>query len=371
MKKTLVALAALAAVGAASAQSTVTLYGRLDAAVGYLEVESTGTGFSFGTANPTGVTTAAMTSFAQDVGGAVQSNQLSGSRWGMRGSEDLGGGMKANFTLEGGILLDAGTSAQGFRLFGRQAFLGLSSGWGALTLGRQYTIMSGGVWALTGGYANYDAWSSSNDNAGFGNPGSVTADAVRKNNSLLYVTPSMSGFSGQFMWAPGENGQTAPAASRSASNYYSVGLGYVNGPMNIQFGYEWDKIFVGATAVSADTKQTGIAGSWNFGMVTVSAAWQAGELKNGGLKVEDEGYALGANGNLGPVNLAVEWAQEKSDLNGASLSEASAINVRVTYPLSKRTDLYGIWADGSSNFEDKTLGDQSLSKIMIGIRHSF
>jgi predicted porin len=117
MKKLFITLAVLAASGAAMAQSSVTLYGIADAWVGSSEVKVGGVGTR------------------QNV---VDTSGVNGSRWGLRGAEDLGGGMKAIFTLESGINLDTGASGQGGLLFGRQAFVGLQSGFGTVSLGRQY-----------------------------------------------------------------------------------------------------------------------------------------------------------------------------------------------------------------------------------------
>lgn len=127
MKKTLLALTAAAAAcsasGAAFAQSSsVTLYGIADAGVSYQShVQSVpGQGGSlFG----------------------VTSGGLSGSRWGIRGVEDLGGGLKGIFVLESGFNIDTGTSAQGNRLFGRQSYVGLQGDFGAVTLGRQQNAL--------------------------------------------------------------------------------------------------------------------------------------------------------------------------------------------------------------------------------------
>ena len=141
MKKTLVALAALATVGATFAQSTVTLYGKIDWEVVSKSAHAAGAA----TVNP---------------GLQVNSAGLSGSRWGMKGSEDLGGGMSAIFDLQGGFNVDNGTTAQcgggsvvnlaacggagpngttgASRIFGRQAYAGLKGGFGQVTVGRQY-----------------------------------------------------------------------------------------------------------------------------------------------------------------------------------------------------------------------------------------
>jgi predicted porin len=126
MKKSLVALAALAAVGAASAQSTVTLYGVADVWLGSQKVET----------RPNG--NVAFTGVRQNL---LNSGGYNGSRFGFRGTEDLGGGLKANFVLEQGITVDDGKMAdtKDFRQFNRQAYVGFSGGFGEVRLGRQYT----------------------------------------------------------------------------------------------------------------------------------------------------------------------------------------------------------------------------------------
>ncbi|WP_382324125.1 porin [Hydrogenophaga sp. UC242_50] len=116
MKKHAIALAALGLVsGYASAQSSVTLYGVVDVALERVK-------------GATSVT-------------RVTSGQQQGSRWGLRGTEDLGGGLKATFLLESGFNADVGTLGQGGRLFGRQGYVGLGGNWGTVRLGRQYTPM--------------------------------------------------------------------------------------------------------------------------------------------------------------------------------------------------------------------------------------
>ena len=353
MKKTLVALAALAVVGAASAQSTVTLFGSIDASVGIRELKQTGV-------FPGAVAT--------DVGAEVMSGQQNGSRWGMRGTEDLGGGMKANFNLTSGFNVDTGFMAQGGRLFGREAWVGLSGGFGAFTLGRQVTIMADGPYAVTGGYANYDAWSGTAINAGFGNAGSIAHDAVRKDNSVKYQTPAMGGLVGTVMWAPGENGVVNGANN---SNYWSVGLGYANGPINAQFAYESDKVnpaTLGAAVSPLGRKQRAFAvgASYDLGVAKLSGSYERASLAT----FDDKGYAFGVSAPLGPISLDFEYAREKTTNNGAFVSKADAINFRVNYPLSKRTKLYALVSDGDSN--TAVVGaKQSLTRYMVGVRHVF
>ncbi len=125
MKKTLLAVAVTtcAASGAAFAQSSnVTLYGIADAGISF---QSHVNGGANGSGSVTGVT----------------SGGLSGSRWGLRGTEDLGNNLKGIFVLESGFDIDTGKSAQGGRLFGRQAYVGLQGDYGAVTLGRQQNAL--------------------------------------------------------------------------------------------------------------------------------------------------------------------------------------------------------------------------------------
>ncbi|MEZ5638126.1 MAG: porin [Burkholderiaceae bacterium] len=121
MNKALVSIAVLTVAGAASAQSSVTLYGRIDASLASQKTEVGG------------VTTV-------DPGAQIRSGAHTGSRWGFKGSEDLGSGLKANFQLEQGFNIDTGTASSA-RQFHRQAWVGLSGGFGSLQLGRQYSTI--------------------------------------------------------------------------------------------------------------------------------------------------------------------------------------------------------------------------------------
>ena len=128
MKKSLVALAAMSVIGAVSAQSSVTLYGLADA---YIGSERLGT---VATATAPGVNGITQT--------VVNSGGQNGSRWGLRVSEDLGGGLAAIAQFESGFNIDTGSQTDNIgrtqTLFGRQAFVGLKSGFGTVALGRHY-----------------------------------------------------------------------------------------------------------------------------------------------------------------------------------------------------------------------------------------
>jgi predicted porin len=164
MKKSLLALAVLSAVaGVASAQSSVTLYGLVDIGVGRLDPKQSGV------ASTTGVV----------------SGIQSGSRVGLRGSEDLGGGLKAIFNLEHGFSADDGTQGQG-RMWGRWAWAGVEGGFGQVRLGRQWAA----GFELFGAV---DPWGT-----GFNDAGSqsvfASANAIRVNNAIVYRSPIVGGF---------------------------------------------------------------------------------------------------------------------------------------------------------------------------------
>ena len=216
MKKSLIALAVLAASGAAMAQSSVTLYGVADAWVGQ-----------------TSTTTAGVKVKQTEVG----DGGFNGSRWGLKGSEDLGGGLKAIFTLESGFDISNGRSAQGGVLFGRQAFVGLQGGFGAVTLGRQYSAYD----ELRG--ATNQAYDSA-----FATTGGVWGNGLvdytdRVNNSIAYTSPSFGGISGAVVYGLGENKNLASAgnAAGDATDNLSMHIKYANGPVLVGYAYQEEK----------------------------------------------------------------------------------------------------------------------------------
>lgn len=212
MKKALVFAAVSATfASAAYAQSSVTLYGVVDAGFSYVNNE---------------ITTKANGDVSKGAAYRMTSGNLSGSRWGLRGAEDLGGGMKAIFTLESGFNVMNGTSAQDGRMFGRQAFVGVSSQFGTLTLGRQYDSMVDFVSPLTAAGSwggTYFSHPFDNDNAD---------SSLRINNAVKYQSANYAGLS--FGGLYGFSNQTGGFANNRA---YSVGAGYQNGPIKLGAAY--------------------------------------------------------------------------------------------------------------------------------------
>jgi predicted porin len=358
MKKTLIAMAVMSVAGATFAQAT--LYGRIDASLGSRKVEAAG----------------ALVASAAEAGTNISSGVNSGSRWGLRGTEDLGGGLKANFTLESGFNVDTGTSAQGGALFGRTAQIGVSGGFGSIDIGRIVAIKDNTTWAVTGGYANYTAWGNVVDNGvTFGNPNGTIAAPVRRNNAIQYTTPNMSGLSAQIMYQPGENG----AVGVGATSYTGLGLGYAAGPISANLSYETSKATPGAGVASAaptaaqvatavDLTETALSATYDFGVAKLAASYIKGSKSGAG---DDTGYALGLTAPVGPMSLAAEYARVSTTLaSGADGGKASALNVRLSYPLSKRTDVYGYYMSGESNGA-VAADTQKLTHYQLGLRHAF
>jgi predicted porin len=220
----LIALPALASVtSAAHAQSAVTLYGIVNEGIDYINNQSGGS-----------------------VIGAVK-GQTNGSRWGLRGTEDLGGGLKAIFDLENGFDGSAGTLSQGGRLFGRSAWMGLQTPYGRLTLGRQYDAMhddigerlaATGIWAWIGTHqGDFD-----NLNANF-----------RMDGSIRYISPTYAGVKLDLLFAPGGSPGNFGTGRR-----YQAAATYDSGPIIGAIAYE--DINNPAVSVYDSTTAPGAAG---------------------------------------------------------------------------------------------------------------
>jgi len=349
MKKTLVAAAALATLGtAAFAQSSVTLYGRIDASLGN---QKTTVG---------GVTTV-------DPGAQISSGAHTGSRWGLRGTEDLGGGLKANFTLEQGFNVDDGSAVAAANQFHRQAFVGLSGGFGSLDIGRQYDL-------IDQFYGNYDAFGNSGFSAHtawtFG-AGTLVGGAsglgdyiVRQNNAVQYATPNMGGFQAKVLWAPGED--KVPGVN-SAGNNYGLSLNYAGGPFAIGGAYQVNKAG-GARAIN----QWVIGASYDFGAAKLFGQYQAGKNKNvvGLGEAKDDGYNIGVQVPFGAFALTAAYATEDQKRGGIKRSETDAIALMGQYNLSKRTYVYAAYR----NAELDPTGAAATTKVRkygVGLVHNF
>lgn len=316
-------------VGAPSlAQSSVTLYGVADGFVGSIKNGSVRT--------------------------TVQnSGALNGSRWGLRGAEDLGGGVKANFVLESGISIDNGTSANGGALFSRQAYVGLSGGFGEVRLGRQYSAYD----EIRGGTNN------TSDSSGFAATGTAWAAGGdytnRINNQVYYATPKFGGVSAAVGYGLGED----KTATLSASSTLSVHVKYAAGPVLVAFTHQKDDP-VGATPVA--TKYNMLAGSFDFGFARVVAGYNEASGPD-----KEKEFQTGVEAPFGNAKVFAGYANSEAKTNaGATTEKARAFSLLATYDLSKRTAVY-VGLNDTERKNAAGVKTTDLQTFGLGVRHRF
>lgn len=358
MKKSLLALAVLAASGAAMAQSSVTLYGIVDAGVTYVN----------GGQNWTGLTSG---------------NQAT-SRLGFRGVEDLGGGLKANFVLEGGFNADTGDGASSYAgakagdgfTFRRQSTVGLSGNFGEVRLGRELT-------AAYNATARYDVFGSVGiaqsrlwADGGVASATQVTTNQ-RVSNAVTYVSPNFSGFKVAVNYGFGE-----VAGNNGSSRYIGGGAMYDNGPLSLGLGVERLNKGVGANP-NGNINTWSLGGSYDLGVAKLIAGYRqstADDFAGVGIDNKLKGYTLAATAPVGPGLVKVAYDRYQNSLNGFS-AKADQFSLGYVYSLSKRTSVYGTYAylknkDGAvviptlqSGATLKSNGGQS--GIQLGLTHAF
>ena len=295
-------LGLLASAGVACAQSTVALYGVAD--VGLTKI--------------TGKTNQLISSGTQNNGT---------SRWGVRGSEDLGGGLKAGFNFEAQLsLLDGAAAAN---QFARQANMSLGGGFGTLKAGRSLTPSWYGVmaWELTGS-ANYSVV---NSQFGYGGVNS------RHNAEVSYTSPNMGGLSVTVghLFAP-NNGNVAKN---------DLNVMYKSGPLAASLVYN---------KLDNKGKNMALGASYNFGSFKLAGSWQ--DATGGGL---GKGFTLGGSVPVGAVTITADLARDTQKKDTDAMLE-------VKYALSKRTFAYGVLV---RNGAGKTA--TAVNSTTVGVRHNF
>ena len=336
MNKKIIALAALGlCTGLAQAQSSVTLYGVVDVAVERVK----------------GATSVMR----------VSSGQQQGSRWGLRGAEDLGGGMKAVFQIESGFNADTGTSGQGGRAFGRQAFVGLTGGFGGVRLGRQYSPMDD-VAGLVG-TKGYDVLSVV--------PVIGNGDYNRVNNAITYLSPAFGGTTVQAQYSLGEE-RASTDTSKDFNKQMSVHAIHTSGPLTA--GLSLMRVLDdNGTAAGKQPKNALLAvGSYDFGTVKLTAYFDQEDKAAEKLKV----YGVSVGFKMGETTLSAGVAQAKNANGSSALDDAKIYTLQASHNLSKRTAVYGhltaVSNSGASalGFNSPVAGGSS-SGIQVGVRHRF
>jgi len=363
LKLLAISAAALASAGV-HAQSSVTLYGVADVGIEYVN-NSSGTGKGTG-----------------DRGGVarMQSGNMSGSRWGLRGVEDLGQGLKGVFVLENGFTIDDGKDDG--RLFGRQAFVGLQGGFGSLTLGRQETpvydfALKYDPMALAGRYSLLS------QDAGF---------SSRADNAIKY-RGTFGGLTASALYSFGYDGNGEIPGDSRKGREYAFGLNYESGPFGVGAVYDQRQVDTAKSGVGdIKLQRAALAGSYAFGPAKAYVGYRWARLSG-----DVAGFGIGARSNLWWAGLGYQLTPALSLTGTVSYQDFNRTKAdpwlfvaSADYALSKRTDAcfnvaYALnRADGgqriASNLGVGGFGETSFTSnaskrnqfgAVVGIRHKF
>ncbi|MBI3146950.1 MAG: porin [Betaproteobacteria bacterium] len=348
MNKKLVALAVAGVFAlplAAQAQSTnVTLYGIVDLGVRVDRTQNAGTLMR------------------------VEDGIESGNRIGLKGSEDLGGGLKANFLLETGIQTDTGGFTQGSLPWGRQTWVSMSGGFGEVKMGRMYATefnQLAGVdpfgYGLTAHVANI-----------------YVANIIRKNNAVEYTTPAMGGLVVQVQYTGNASANEATTNPKDVGRNMGFRVNYAAGPISV--GGSFETLDVGP----ANRRHFTLNGTYNLGVAKLAASVMSAKCTHSGCgasAIDDRYWLLGATVPLGNGALYATYANR--DVRGSSTADSAMLGVGYDYNLSKRTNVYAV----VSRMNNKSgaalgLGDSSNgapanglgydpTAFAVGVRHKF
>ncbi len=346
MKKILGAVVLIPFVSAASAQGTVTVSGTLDLYVGQARI-----------------------------GSATQArlNDGGSSKLAFSGSEDLGGGLRAYFRLDGAFSPDSGIGAganQSF-LFLRESKLGIAGPWGQVEMGRLYApgfytalkwspLQLNSVWSTANLFATNE-----------GQPGLVPF-APRVNNMVRYRTPDMAGFTVDLAAAPGES-------VNRAENFYGATLAWERGPIFVGYGIHkhMSPLAAGFPAVPTATQVQAVVGTYDFKVVKLGLL--AGANKSEDATIPHARFAgVSASANVGPSSRFTLEVVHR-DVKGTPRGQR-AFTVGYDYFLSKRTSIYGRWLQMQNKGPSSAPLAQSLIAansgddlrvIGLGLRHDF
>ncbi|WP_306853230.1 porin [Cupriavidus necator] len=369
-RKWLFSIPAALAAGAIHAQTTVTLYGVLDTNVEYLT-------------NMSPVAPSAANGFTMAPGHSVvrlTSGGLSGSRWGLRGVEDLGGGMKALFVLESGFGVDDGKSTQGGRLFGRQAFVGIDHAEvGKFTFGRQYTTLFD---ALTN-------FSPMNFAVQYEPLILETGVNFRSDNVAKY-TAQFGPITAMAHWTFGNGaagGGEVPGQFRRDTGY-GAALSYAASPLGVTVAYDQYNPTLNAAGGTGTVKKAAVAASYSFGNAKVMGGyrWGRNASPTDATLLRDNFYWIGGTYQATPalgLTLAYYYDDAKN-LVGTNIPNPWQVSLLADYNLSKRTDLYLTTAfakNGGLNFDTSAISfangyfpgsdKNNMFGVALGIRHKF
>lgn len=376
MKKTLAAVAVLGAFAGSSLAADVTLYGLVDEGFGYSHVDLDGYGEDRDTFS-------------------MESGQQSGSRFGLKGVEELGNGLKVGFVLENGFSADTGADSTNF--FDRESSLFIEGGFGKVAVGHIGSFNQGqGTWSLIGRTTAFGT--------SFGTyvaqAGNIFASSTRYDNMIAYQTPSFAGFKVYAMYGMGTDG----AENESGSDrYYGVAATYDNGPVALyaavdsinykswngkavedvddsltvtlggSYDFEVAKVYLGAQYFD-EVKCSTIGGL--LGKTFKDDHYAGGFPTFGDTKLEGYSFALTGDmplfGGKAMAGLAYVDAEPADSMEFDADITRYIVSAGYDYPFSKRTDVYGVMSYMNDKVE--SAGDEfnpSAYTFMVGLRHKF
>ena len=327
MKKTFVAVAVLGAFAGSALAADVTLYGKVDLGLNYSHSKTDGQ--------------SAVNKFQE------YSGQNAGSRFGLKGVEDLGNGYKVGFVLENGFDADTGKLGQGGRLFGREAQIYLESDFGKLSMGR--------VGALTSGLGSYNLNSFMAMSTGWGDFTSkhkyFGLDRDRMDNTVTYQTPRFAGVRVSAQYSFQTSGSEVAHTAQN-DRYAGIGVDYKNGAFAA--GLVVDQKFAKNTSLN-DKDELGVmlGASYDFEAVKVFGVFEYAQNANKFAQFTDsnttknegvKGYMgqLGVTAPVfgGTVYAAVSYSDAETEVDSKAEWQSYGVGLGYTYPLSKRTYVY-------------------------------
>ena len=353
MKKTLIAAAVMGASGIAFAASNVTLYGVIETGVVVQKAKH------------------------HDTNVAMVSGFDSGSRWGIRGVEDLGNGYNVGFVLEEGYDSDTGAntaSNSAGKVFGRESQLFVQGGFGKLGLGRFGTLSSGaGSYQILTGWALGTAYGLSSWTSEIGTSFS------RVDNAIAYVSPNFSGLTISAMYSNKTAGDDSVTKWSKNNHYYGLGAKYEANAIRTSLIFEAQQVKETPDAPAVDNKNTKYAINfgfeYNLGSITPMFGYQY-VWQDGGNKDHQFGLSAKAPVAGGTVKVGARYTFGKND--GAAANEedkhnAWLIGAAYEYPLSKRTIVksYAGYADGGKAWKNEGTTAYNGYQVYLGLCHSF
>lgn len=358
------AVAVLGAFAGSAVAADVTLYGVVDTGLRYQHVNpdsSTGSSNSF----------------------AMKSGQQAGSRWGLKGAEEIGDGVKVGFVLESGFNSDDASFRTSGKLFDREASLYVQGGFGKLAAGHIGSINQGvSSWGKVGmlsangtAYGDYTA-----------QLGNVFHAGSVYDNMIAYETPSFAGLKVYAQYAMGSNDNENKSTS---DRYYALGATYNNGPFAAYFAVDqinYQSYKDGAGIDTDDSLTVTLGGSYNFDVAKVylgvqyfdevsgkkfTDAYSAGKSKGYAVTLSADAPIAGGKGFGAIAYYDASEADSVTSGNEFDLTRYVA-TVGYQYNLSKRTNVYGVVSYEKDEYETKTSTVKPSAAIVgVGLRHNF